>query len=142
MKRFFGSMLAVMVLSYGLLEVGYRFGLALAPYEAEAQVVSSLTGGTGGTAYDFETLTVTTGTAVPFTAAKISPAKLPSAKAVQITVEVASIRYRYDGAAPTTTVGHLVPIAGDRFILSINNINQFKMIGGSGTATVYVTYLR
>lgn len=109
----------------------------------EAQVASTLTGGAVGMAYDHEALSVTSGAVVAFTAAKVNATNLPSAKMVEITVETQNVRYRYDGLAnPTTSTGHQIVAGTQRFIIGINNINKFRMIAETGTATVRATYLR
>lgn len=57
----------------------------------------------------------------------------------RITVETENIRYRYDGTAPTTTVGHIA-YAGTTFTLEgLENIERFRMIADMGTSTVSVT---
>lgn len=64
-----------------------------------------------------------------------------SATRAYITVEGASIRYRYDGTNPTSSEGHLVNPGEDIEILGYDNIANFKAIRtGSADATLRVTY--
>lgn len=138
----FRYLLIVPIVVYGLLETGYRTGVALAPIEAFAQAPSTLTGGAAGAAYDHEVLSVTSGAATGFSPAKINPPRSTSAKMVEITIETQNIRYRYDGqGSPTTTTGHQIVAGTQRFVIGINNINQFRMIAETGTATVRATFL-
>ncbi len=142
LRNFVVSMALIFAGAYGLLETGYRLGTAFPPYEAEAQVASTLSGGAVGFAYDHEAISVTSGAQIGFTASKINPTNSTSAKMIEITVETANIRYRYDGlAAVTTTTGHQIVAGQQRFVIGINNINRFRMIAESGTATVRATYL-
>ncbi len=132
----------VAVLTFGGMDLAYRAGTILGPVTAEAQVASVISGAPTGFAYDHEALSVTSGAAVSFTKAKVNPTNLPSAKSVEITVETQNVRYRYDGKGdPTTSTGHQVLAGGERYVIGINNINQFRMIAETGTATVRVTYL-
>jgi hypothetical protein len=98
---------------------------------------------TQGDAYDFETITVSS-VAIGFTSSKVSSTGVPSAKAAIITIETNPLRYRYDGTAPTTTVGHLRAATDTPLVVwGINNIRNFKMIRqGGADASVSVTYIR
>ena len=98
---------------------------------------------------DFDTITVST-TAVPLTAAKvaaISPALNTKGGASNVMVLISpnafAIRFRTDGVAPTSTVGHYLGV-GDLF-----ELNAYDMIQGllmirdttaTGDANVSVTY--
>ena len=86
-------------------------------------------------AFSYQTVTVST-TAVGVTA--VVNAKV--AHRAVITVETAQIRFRYDGTAPSSSVGHILN-AGDRIILEgRNNIGNFLAIRTGGTdATIQVT---
>lgn len=99
------------------------------------------------TTIDFEALAVST-TAVGLTATEYqksvstgdSKDRVTANRAV-ITVEAQSLRYRLDGTAPTSTVGHLAT-AGD--VIELNGIHQivnFLAIRSSGTdSAIHVTY--
>lgn len=95
--------------------------------------------------FAFETLTVdNTAGGVACTAATHSPGGAPGAsRAVFGPVEDASIRYTWDGTAPTTTVGHLANIGNSFALDGPANIGQFRAIRTGGTnAKVPVTYER
>jgi hypothetical protein len=87
------------------------------------------------TAWNFETVTVAT-TAIGVVA---SSGDNVAHRAV-ITVETAQIRFRYDGTAPTATVGHLAEI-GDRLTIEGRaNIRNFLAIRtGATSGTLQVT---
>ena len=94
------------------------------------------------TDYAFETITVTTA-AIGFTAATVrSLYPYVSAKTF-VTIESANIRYRFDGTAPSATVGHL-GYAGSSFVLEglddILNFKAFRDTAATGDATLTVTY--
>lgn len=63
-----------------------------------------------------------------------------SAREVFITTETDSIRYTVDGTTPSTTVGHLVPLASTLTITGLDNIMNLKMFRVTTDATVKVTY--
>lgn len=94
-------------------------------------------------AIGYELLTVTNAAAVGFTAATSA-----EARAAACTLEgTATLRYRYDGTAPTTTEGHLAttPSATAPVALTIqgrNNVVRFRTIATAGNATLRCTYLR
>ncbi len=90
--------------------------------------------------YDFETITVAD-TAIGFTASKLNAS--PKPKRVFITVESAPLRYRMDGTAPTSTVGHNMVPSQSLTLEGISQLNNFKAIRtGATSATLQVTYLR
>jgi len=91
--------------------------------------------------YDMETLTVA-GTAVAFTAAKLAVASKEKAIRAWVTVAGADVRYRVDGTAPTAAVGHAVENGGTIEIEGQTNLERFRIIAQSGTATVTVSYSR
>ena len=107
--------------------------------EAQGQSPTELQGEVSG----FETLSVTNGAAVAFTAGTAA-----NAKAAFCTVETQSIRYRMDGTAPTTAVGHLQlssatsNVAYWFSIVGKNKVIAFRMIATTGTASVTCSYLR
>lgn len=87
----------------------------------------------------FETVTVT-GTATTLTPPTYD-CLYKQTKAI-ITVEVANIRVRTDGTAPTAAVGHLVNIGDVIELDSIEDITSFQAIRtGDTSATLSVTYL-
>jgi hypothetical protein len=90
-------------------------------------------------AYDFETLTIdNTAAGVPFTASKVikSSAATTSAVKATCTLETAQIRFRIDGTAPTTTVGHPLEIGESFELIGNENIAKFKGIRTGGTSGV------
>lgn len=106
----------------------------------------------GQEAFAFESITVST-TAIGFTAATVVPSKAPSARAAFCTLEAgsaASIRYRFDGTDPTSSIGHyaLAAVVGtadeQTFSLQgINNLLRFRAIRqGATDVTLRCTYLR
>lgn len=80
----------------------------------------------------FESITVTNAHAESLTV----PAT--ATKAI-ITIEGNSVRIRYDGMAPTTSVGHLHEI-GDVIELSGHDLTHFKAIAIGSDAVLSVTY--
>ena len=81
-------------------------------------------------AFSFQSLTVGT-TAVGITT---QVGDLRGFRAV-MSLEADQIRFRYDGTAPTATVGHLMNV-GDRIVLEgRSNLEQFLAIRSSGAAT-------
>ena len=98
------------------------------------------------TAFSFESVTVddasTSITAsVTGTAPRAGePAVIRRGQRALVTVATAQIRFRYDGTAPSSTVGHLAE-AGDKLeILGYDNILNFRAIRTTATnATLSVT---
>jgi len=92
---------------------------------------------------DFETITVAD-TAIGFTAAKLKPTTgdFEGMKAVEafFTVETAQARFRCDGTDPTSTVGHLLSSGDNVTIIGKNNVDKFKAIRVSASATIQVSY--
>ena len=68
------------------------------------------------------------------------PAVVRRAQRALVTVATAQIRFRYDGTAPSSTVGHLAE-AGDKLeILGYDNILNFRAIRTTATnATLSIT---
>lgn len=90
--------------------------------------------------FDFETITVAD-TAIGFTASKLTSD--PKPKQVIITVETARFRYRLDGTAPTSTVGHLISPNASLVLEGYSQLNNFKGIRTTATSSkIQVTYLR
>lgn len=56
-----------------------------------------------------------------------------------ITVEGSNARYRYDGIAPTASIGHLVSSGDVIQVLGPTNLSSFQAIS-IGTTTLMVTY--
>lgn len=85
--------------------------------------------------YAFETLSVTT------TATTLTQATADDSTKAVITVEVAPVRFRLDGTAPTAAIGHEL-LVGDMLVLTSNDeIERAKFIARDGvTATLSVTY--
>lgn len=92
--------------------------------------------------FDFETITVdNTAAGVGLTASKLTSSPRP--KKVIITVETAQCRYRLDGTAPTSTVGHILNPMDSLVLEGYSQLNNFKSIRtGATSATIQVTYLR
>ncbi len=87
-------------------------------------------------ATDFEALAITNAVAVALTEAKIAN----KVKAM-ITVETAEIRWRIDGTAPTTTVGHMGAKGDIIMLTNATDIGHFKAIATSATAaSLSITY--
>jgi hypothetical protein len=62
------------------------------------------------------------------------------AGALRLTVHNDSVRYRYDGTAPTTAVGHKLSSGGVLVLSGDNNIANFQIIRDSTTpAEVAIT---
>jgi hypothetical protein len=94
----------------------------------------------GMKAFDFEQVIVdNTAGGVGLTAAKYAKAAM-----AYITIDGAdglTLRYRYDGGAPTSSIGHLA-YTGDPIVLeSAEDIANFKAIRtGSTSLTLNITY--
>jgi len=86
---------------------------------------------------DYERLTVTTAAV-----SQLDTALTADAKAVFITVETNSIRYRIDGEDPDASNGHLVYATQNIWFENPAAIRQFRAIGIGGTATLVVSYYR
>ena len=89
--------------------------------------------GSAATWKTFEVVTVA-GTAVGLTSTTYNPLGIPQMKHCVARVETAEIRIRWDGTAPTSSVG-VVVTALDIFYLDSNeDISQLKMIRTGGTS--------
>ena len=66
-----------------------------------------------------------------FTASNIT-----DCKRAYITIETASIRFRYDGTAPTATEGHLLYPRDILIIEGFSNLENFRAIRSSGISGV------
>lgn len=65
-----------------------------------------------------------------------------TAEIAVITVETASIRYEYDGTAPTATTGHLVAAGATFAITGTDAIRAFRAIRATGVNAVLTVTLR
>jgi len=87
----------------------------------------------------FETKTISS-TAVGLSPATYAPTNADPFSEATITVETADIRFRIDGEAPTSAIGHLVE-AGNTIVLeSAKEIKFFKAIAAGSDAAISVTY--
>jgi hypothetical protein len=94
--------------------------------------------------FDFETITVSDSAAGKgFTVATFAPTGETPAKAAVVTIDDQPIRVRYDGTAPTTTVGHGHNADDVLWVRGERNIRGFLAIKeGGADATLQVSYLR
>lgn len=83
----------------------------------------------------FQKLTVSS-SAVGFT----KPSVVPTIRAVTVTVETNSIRYRIDGTDPDSSTGHLLYDGDVLELTNVNSINSFRAIATGSDATVQITY--
>lgn len=84
----------------------------------------------------FETLTLDDVTPQGLTTYRIGFAAM---RTVHFTVEGGAVRYRYDGAAPTAAVGHLLAAGQAGEVRGTDVIRTLRFIAVSGAATVTVT---
>lgn len=93
--------------------------------------------------FDFETITVSS-VAVGFTSSKLAPENSKAPSRALVSFETATMRFRYDGGDPTSTVGHPTSSSGDSFILEgEESLRNFKAIrSGESDGTIQVTYER
>lgn len=92
----------------------------------------------------YESITINIAAAVALTAANYASTYSDPPPSALITVETAQIRFRTDGSAPTSTVGHVAEI-GDRIQISgLRDLKNFQAISTHATssATVRVSYYR
>jgi hypothetical protein len=77
------------------------------------------------------------------TAKTLTAATYGASQKAFMTLETAQIRVRFDGTAPTTTVGHLVEV-GDTIILDAGSqLSQFQAIRTGATSGVLrVSYFK
>ena len=92
--------------------------------------------------YDYEELAITDAAAgVGFTASKLNATTPP--KRIYITCETAQCRFRYDGTAPTSSVGHPLNPFDQIYIEGLPNMKNFKAIRtGSTNALLRCTFER
>lgn len=93
----------------------------------------------------FENVTIdNTSAGIGFTASTITPPGAPIMTVCKGKLETAQIRYRYDGTAPTTSVGALVDIGDVVTITGYAYLQAFRAIrtgGSSGTIQFHCTRL-
>jgi hypothetical protein len=81
--------------------------------------------------FDFDDATVSS-TALSLVDVGFTQAEVDQADRARITVATQAIRYRYDGGAPTASLGHLAA-ADTSFVIEGNqNIQQLKLIRATG----------
>lgn len=116
--------------------VGLGISPFLPPLSAQQVAGGELDG------FAFEAITVST-VAIGPTAATVNPTNAPGAKALFCTVESQPIRYRFDGTAPTSSVGHPALAGATIVLVGANSITHLKAIRSGGTdATLSCTYSR
>ena len=98
--------------------------------------IASQTSGPAGGAGVYVTSAATTSSSASLTSGSIPP----GATAAFISVETANIRYRDDGAAPTTSVGQIVPSATNLFYSG--TLSAMQIIAVSGSPVVDVSFYR
>ena len=70
----------------------------------------------------------------------ITQEQVDRANRARITIEVNPVRYRYDGIAPTSAIGHLLVAGSELVIEGADNIRNLSFIrSGGADATVMVT---
>lgn len=93
----------------------------------------------------FENVTIdNTSAGIGFTASTITPPGAPIMTVCKGKLETAQIRYRYDGTAPTTTVGAIVDIGDMVTITGYAYLQAFRAIrtgSSSGTIMFHCTRL-
>jgi hypothetical protein len=95
---------------------------------------------TAFTAFHMATQTVSATALTLADFGSISQAQVDRASRIRITVETQGVRYRYDGTAPTASVGHLLPATAELILTGTENVRQFRIIRSGGSdATVMVT---
>jgi hypothetical protein len=84
-------------------------------------------------------VSVTSGAAVTMSGAGFTLAQLDAAETCYITVETATVRFTYDGTAPTTSTGH--PLAANASFTLVGNaqIRLLQFIAPSTSATINIT---
>lgn len=81
----------------------------------------------------FETITVAD-TAIGISTLIHSPTALPQMKSCLLRVENAEIRIRWDGTAPTSSVGLPVEVLETFKVETFTDISQLKMVRTTGTS--------
>lgn len=93
--------------------------------------------------FEFEAITITSETAVGFTASKYAAnANYAVPDEALVSFETADVRFRVDGSSPTNTVG-IKEIAGGSILLtSQSDLANFKVIGVSADGTAHANFSR
>lgn len=120
-----------------------RPGAALAGtgVPAGTTIVAQLTGPAGG-AGTYQTSVATTSSGNALTTSGIPvDATGRSANMVVLTVETANIRWRDDGAAPTTAIGMLI-VAASAPLTYVGAIANFQLVAVTGSPVVDAAYYR
>ena len=91
-------------------------------------------------AFAFETLAVTTSGIRPTTATWTNTTVPKIAQYALFTVEGTQIRWRVDGTAPSTSVGHLNTSGDVIEIRGSNNIAHVQFVATSSSGNIQVTY--
>lgn len=93
----------------------------------------------------FENVTIdNTAAGIGFLAATITPVGVPIMTVCSGKLETAQIRYRYDGTAPTTTIGALIDVGDVVTIRGYGYLQAFRAIrtgASSGTIQFHCTRL-
>jgi len=90
--------------------------------------------------FDFEVVVVAD-SAIGLTASKLSAS--PQPKQAFITAESGQCRYRMDGTAPTSSVGHILLPMQSLLLEGYHQLNNFKAIRtGVQSANLSISYLR
>ncbi len=88
--------------------------------------------------------TLTAGTSTALTAATYSNVNYPKgsqkAKGALVTVTGQPCRYRVDGGTPTASVGNVLAVNDGVWLASFDQIESFRIIETTATASVQVTY--
>lgn len=92
---------------------------------------------TGAFAFGNQTVSNTALTLEAFTA--FTQAQVDRANRVILTVEAQSLRYRYDGTAPTDAIGHLLTAGSRLELVGNDNIQNLRVIRVTTDSTVMVT---
>ena len=87
------------------------------------------------TPINYEKLTVTTGAVV-----RLTEEDREAARAMFLTVETNSIRYRIEGGDPDIDDGHIVIAGSNLYFANEKAIKELRMIAVGNDATVIVTY--
>lgn len=93
-------------------------------------------------AFAFETISAT-GIAQGLTVATFKPSGSAIASEAFLTLSGGDIRYRYDGIAPTASVGHLLSDGGYLRLKGQHQLENFKFIlTGTRTGVLSISYER
>lgn len=102
-------------------------------------------GGNPTDIFAFEPLTITSSSAVAFTAATHDPVGPTSGKpaiSAHTSIEGGSVRWRADGTDPTTSVGTLLNDGDELLVWGRPDITSMRFIATAGDVTGNVHYAR